>query len=1048
MNEIIESFSGKEKSFDINQTLKRYPFHGCSKHLIDKFLIIGYDKMVFDKVIQPSHKSSLTQRNDSSNSFRNSYNPLSNSYSFPINTEPSIINEICSDYSKELLDNEIITSLVFPNKPLGYYFDSERSKEEAKKNQSQQNYSVIFNSNPSSNTGLKKSYNGIAYIVFEKFHIPNKNEIYKIPKAFCILSEFPFYSSFYKLLQIISTKFKHPGHIPVEVFVHNIVCYTPSPINQNIKLLIPLKHKHDDLSSLSNSMSSKKTKITDIYNNNNSNRGGGDNINSNLEQLTFPLLNGLPILEYSLPKIFLYLGPQLAFKTFIFSFIEKDILVFSTNHELLSLVIYTFHSLSYPLNDGNYYWQNVSVSYQDLLSESGPFVNQSYPVMLGVHSKYNDSYINKNNKSEHFVLDLDNKTFTFVYQKETEEVKQLNYLLHFINKIIKNSSSKHNKVLYTPCKKLYTFLENEKVPRNVNVNHFYDDVDKNVNMKYQEEFYKFILGVVGLLYKNITLHSEMDSKTNQHDRNRLKESFYNEYSNEYETHLPDEKFFFEQLKGTFKFSSFIEGYVKSHNDNGLYQIPFLFLDEFTDMQIKWIDKESNINFTFLKYIQDIYSQIPNIKNNNSTQQQQQQQTMSLLVTSVDEIIDCNNFLNFYENTFAYEFYREIVDPPNKNKCLSIASNFTTNQLYPGSSSSLYHSEMFCEIAKKVEYKYEQLKLNETFLYKYKKKLRDLPQLYFTENFPWYDIIDKGNELSEVNVNYLENVAEVIYIETNKSLFNHLIIYSLFLMFALTRPLASSDELTEQIFPFSEFLDSYVSSRKYFKELLFIFKHLSTKVDEAKTKSIKGCVGLVINKLRVKGIVSSFLLTKLINDVNDSTDEAGFFDVDIESITDVKPQLSFNLSSKGMISDKEYIEYLRKDCSKVGTVSNREIVEEKENKKMKDASSAVKKSLSPKLTYPFMKTDLKNQDMPLTTPKKIFMDLFRLKNKLLYDFEDKNEEVINDTNTLIQYCVCLMFYVHASGILGECTSSMKFLLHKIIIMLENKIEGVKEQPTPE
>ena len=1034
MNEIIQSFERKEQSFDINQTIKRYPFHGCSKYLIDKFLIIGYDKMVFDKVIQPSHKASLNQKNDSS---RNSFNPLTNAYSFPINTEPSIINEICSDYSKELLDNEIITSLVFPNKPVGYYFDSERSKEEAKKNQAQQNYSVIFNSNPSSNVGLKKSYNGIAYIVFEKFHIPSKNEIYKIPKAFCILSEFPFYSSFYKLLQIVSAKFKHPGNIPVEVFVHNIVCYTPSPINQNIKLLIPIKQKQDDLSALSSSMSSKKAKISDL-----------NNINSNIEKLTFPLVNGFPIVEYSLPKIFLYLGPQLAFKTFFFSFLEKDILVFSSNHELLSLVIFTFHSLNYPLNDGNYYWQNVSVSYQDLLSENGPFVNQSYPVMLGVHSKYNDSYSGKSKTGEHFVLDLDNKTFTFVYQKETEEVKNLNYLLNFINKIVKNSSSKHNKVLYAPCKKLYTFLESEKVPKNVNVNHFYDDVDRSVNLKYQEEFYKFILGVVGLVYKNITLHSEMDSKTNQHDRNRLKESFYNEYSNEYESYLPDEKFFFEQLKGTFKFSSFIEGYVKSHNDNGLYQIPFLFLDEFANMQIKWIDKESNVNFTFLKYIQDIYSHTPSTKSNNPTpkgEDNDEHKTQTILVTSPEEIIDCNNFLNFYINSFSYEFYREIVDPPSKNKCLSIANNFSTSRLYP-ESTSLYSSEIFGEITKKVEYKYEQLKLHETFLYKYKKKLRDLPQLYFQENFPWYDIIDKGNELAEINVNYLENVAETIYIETNKTIFNHLIKHSLFLMFALTRPLASSEELTEQIYPFSEFLDSYVSSRKYFKELLFIFKHLSTQDDEEKTKSIKGCVSLVINKLRVKGIVSSFLLTKLINDVNESTDEAGFFDVDVES-TDVKPQLSFNLSPKGMISDKEYIEYLKRDCSKIGTLSNREIVEEKESKRSKDSSST-KKSLSPKLTYPFMKTDLKNQDMPLTTPKKIFLDLFRLKNKLLYNFEDKNEEIINNTITLIQYCVCLMFYVQASGILGECiTSSMKFLLHKIIIMLENKIESTKEQPTP-
>ena len=160
MNTIHKAFQDKTRSFPINQTTKLYPFHGSSKYLFDKFIIIGYDNATIIQNVIPIKYKPQTHNKQETILSKCPAVPFANAFSCTIEIEPLILSEVCADYEKVLLDNETILKLIFPNKPLCYYYSNEHMRS-SKKLEYPTSYSIVFNSNPSSNEGLKKSYNGL-----------------------------------------------------------------------------------------------------------------------------------------------------------------------------------------------------------------------------------------------------------------------------------------------------------------------------------------------------------------------------------------------------------------------------------------------------------------------------------------------------------------------------------------------------------------------------------------------------------------------------------------------------------------------------------------------------------------------------------------------------------------------------------------------------------------------------------------------------------------------------------------------------------------------
>ena len=285
-----------------NDLIKKYPFNGRSKYLIDKFLILGYKPEQIQKLLilnkeKPKNLINFARKikfEESQNSYNIDKSSKNSTKKLNIDELPILLNEISNDYSKKLPDIDLINNMLFPNK-IKFYAKAYYNKLEAQsrattqesifsqKSKSTQNnfeedsninngkygcetvntnisskehddeddlhimkskqYNMIFSYNPQEGTNSKKSINGFAYVFYkkqkEKLIIEDVSISFYTPVTFCIISEFPYFNSYYKLCQQIIQLFKEKQiGIPLEVILYNIINLTLSPINGDVLLNI------------------------------------------------------------------------------------------------------------------------------------------------------------------------------------------------------------------------------------------------------------------------------------------------------------------------------------------------------------------------------------------------------------------------------------------------------------------------------------------------------------------------------------------------------------------------------------------------------------------------------------------------------------------------------------------------------------------------------------------------------------------------------------------------------------------------------------------
>jgi len=249
---------------DPSKTLKKdnlitlYPFNGRSPYLMDKFYIIGYNYLTLTKMLIENTPKAIEEEKD-----KDFKEPIW--CSFPIEEEPTILNEITNDYNKEGLDSKTIMQMIFPHRLKVYYtweensnFSSRRTvvsrtfdnysknsftKIEFKRNKKiePKGHRVTFSSNPQTSNNSKKSINGIADIFYRRFlqkkTVDKRNYIFYVPYTFCIISEYPYFSSFNRLFTIIKKFYSQESiYIPIEILIYNIINLSPSPLNSDVIL--------------------------------------------------------------------------------------------------------------------------------------------------------------------------------------------------------------------------------------------------------------------------------------------------------------------------------------------------------------------------------------------------------------------------------------------------------------------------------------------------------------------------------------------------------------------------------------------------------------------------------------------------------------------------------------------------------------------------------------------------------------------------------------------------------------------------------------------
>ena len=88
----------------IENTSPLYPYNGRALNLIDKFYIFGYNYLTLKKYLidQTPKISEIKLDSEGFGSFK-------------LKEEPSTLSEISHDYNKEIIDNESIKKLIYPN---------------------------------------------------------------------------------------------------------------------------------------------------------------------------------------------------------------------------------------------------------------------------------------------------------------------------------------------------------------------------------------------------------------------------------------------------------------------------------------------------------------------------------------------------------------------------------------------------------------------------------------------------------------------------------------------------------------------------------------------------------------------------------------------------------------------------------------------------------------------------------------------------------------------------------------------------------------------
>ena len=181
-------------------------------------------------------------------------------------------------------------------------------------------------------------------------------------------------------------------------------------------------------------------------------------ITKDIKEIKTSLMNKLPLIEVNLKKIFITFTVEKIVEIYLNLFLETRILFFSKDIEVLNIFIYGFLSLLFPFQ---YQYQIITI----LPEENFSIIESITPFIAGINQNYQDDFFEKRDmilSDTILVVDIDKEKTVFV-NKESEipefprnkkkalEKNLQNLLSSFMKeelkqKMIKNNEKKSNKV--------------------------------------------------------------------------------------------------------------------------------------------------------------------------------------------------------------------------------------------------------------------------------------------------------------------------------------------------------------------------------------------------------------------------------------------------------------------------------------------------------------------------------------------------------------------------------------------------------------------------
>ena len=576
-------------------------------------------------------------------------------------TPPTILSSLTSKIDFGFVDNDLIIEQIYPDNPSPILIKNSNQDPSSTSNAL---YSFCFDSTD----GKSKLFHVcFAFKFYEKYHFEQNNEDYYIPKAFCIISQYYYFNLFnyiFKNIHFIMSQ-KLSDSIPIELTIYNIVNFVPSPINHKFNLSC---------------------------------------FNLDIPDIEIEQLSGYPYLDFDLSQIFCLLPLNLVLEIFILTFLECGMIFFSSNLELLNMIMFIMYVLNYPCNDSTYFWHIVSVSEKNFVEEN-KFVGKLLISMIGYNGSYNENIDTSCFGSNHFIVDIDNKKI-FVNniddldldENEKREHENLETLLNYIKSLItKKEKIFDNSFIKPYVVKLKTSLESVLLKNSDNSQNNYNQKKpyvnffnmsksiSNLNKTIQEKFYDFCLNILMLFYQDNSFNTSYDKLMRISPEETLKRQNKFKGFEENAQMIKEDDLFFRIFRASVKYKIYFENFMQNMDAIDLFKIPLLFSEEFINIKIRdtknIFDKISYFSIIDLLYLE---------KNNRVT------------------IISFKFFNDYYEKNLKKHFSCFLVNK-NKNENLQLITlNKSIINKYIYLLNNLYDNDQLTDISLSINMQKENL----------------------------------------------------------------------------------------------------------------------------------------------------------------------------------------------------------------------------------------------------------------------------------------------------------------------------------------------------
>ena len=375
--------------------IKKYPYLGSSPNLIENFLIIGFEKTTKAEILNDENFKIEVQESE--------YQGFPKLKKYFIENKPEVLNNISSDFSEHMIDEDLIVKYFFPDLTQIYYNKGEKLDPI--------NQNIIFclsadkltvkePNNDEQNIEKKLNdhimFNVFGYLFWEIQIMDNARFFF--PKIFVFISQYSHFRYFSILAQNILFRLrKNSFEIPLEIQIYNIVNFTPSPIHCDLKLDLLANYDVFDMKKMYKPNDFEIIKIVDEDIKENINEPKQDN------QIILPQLSGIPYFDIDLSYLFSYFDFESFFTTYMFSFLEFKTIFFSPNLNFLNTIMYIIRFLSYPFIDINDNGQIYSISKEEFLN-GGEIKNN----IIGVNCIYDPSFIIPQYYNNYFIISFNN----------------------------------------------------------------------------------------------------------------------------------------------------------------------------------------------------------------------------------------------------------------------------------------------------------------------------------------------------------------------------------------------------------------------------------------------------------------------------------------------------------------------------------------------------------------------------------------------------------------------------------------------------------------